>query len=550
LLKDIPIHWNLVSNPFLENPSRLEGLIDDIQSRVESKKDIPLPMGYTGALHPYLTLLELEKEVFWSKKNPWNSGIEDKFSINPRALLPYFADLKRKESIEIYKKYGFKIIGIESSHYGSLPHNTMDDLELDDIRFFSMYKLDLNNLEKARLFPKVLNLKNSEYLFILIDISKTRDNYASLSKTVWEPLQSFIHWLNSRYKMQFPDVHEHDFQKNLRLSKQVSNNGSFSFPNNPVSNLKVLNTENFRRLRFKTMMDYKKILGNLSYKDINMVEDSKPNAFKDSVFPDPVRETTASMQGIASIMQDNFTVNFDEGKLKNFLLDGKPQLSGLSTRSYIQIEGKKINFKNLSSSSIEGEKVRGLREVQNIFVGESESAGLQVTDYFFTEDIPYLFLTTKIELKALNLENEIEAFVPFEMPFFTFTKREKIVVQAFHENTPISYIFDHQTKKTCIPGNLFYISKDDHVIILGFPQENGLDFGLIEIKIEKVKRNYIFNVIILGSAFPNNARLFQGYSEISSVFLGCSSIFPGEAPEMALNVAGEIPVHQIYKNSL
>lgn len=112
----IPVHWNLAPHLHLERAGqRLARLIGEIRTRAAGRGDRVLPCGYAGALHPLLSGEELEKELAWSRENPWSSGIRTLFGQDPEAILPVYPDLPREASHGIYRLCGFTAVGVAVS---------------------------------------------------------------------------------------------------------------------------------------------------------------------------------------------------------------------------------------------------------------------------------------------------------------------------------------------------------------------------------------------------------------------------------------------------
>ncbi len=110
--RHIPVHWNLAAQQLEKGGERLERLVERIAARIRSGGDRVLPAGYAGALHPLLSAEELEKELGWSRENPWGSGLRARFGQDPPFILPVYADLPRERTRQVYSRQGFRAIGL------------------------------------------------------------------------------------------------------------------------------------------------------------------------------------------------------------------------------------------------------------------------------------------------------------------------------------------------------------------------------------------------------------------------------------------------------
>ena len=110
--RPIPVHWNLAAQQLEKGGERLERLVQRIAERLRTQGDRVLPAGYAGAYHPLLSAAELERELVWSRENPWGSGLSTRFGRDLPFLLPVYPDLPRERSLGVYSRQGFRGAGV------------------------------------------------------------------------------------------------------------------------------------------------------------------------------------------------------------------------------------------------------------------------------------------------------------------------------------------------------------------------------------------------------------------------------------------------------
>jgi hypothetical protein len=117
LLPRLPLAWNLPLAPLEASRGRAD-LAVEIKTRVRSRSDSVLLMGYGGGPHPLLAAEELERELDWCRRNPWGSGAKSLLGQEPKHLLPLVADLAREALDGVYGRHGFQTVGLAEP----LPH--------------------------------------------------------------------------------------------------------------------------------------------------------------------------------------------------------------------------------------------------------------------------------------------------------------------------------------------------------------------------------------------------------------------------------------------
>ena len=79
-----PLNWVLAPGPVLEKRGGgRDRLITEIKARLARIGDTVIPAGYGGAPHPLLGVNEVSRELEWSIRNPWKSGVYDVFRKHP-----------------------------------------------------------------------------------------------------------------------------------------------------------------------------------------------------------------------------------------------------------------------------------------------------------------------------------------------------------------------------------------------------------------------------------------------------------------------------------
>jgi len=528
--KDIPIHWLIPPYPFLEQDIvGLNNLLLEIKARITTLNDIPVSIGYTGTDHPILSYQELEKEIAWSLSNPWNSGLKEVFGANPEIFIPTTTLLSDKRIFTLYQNSGFHYIGMNRV-FPALFNKEINNLT--PVIYIDMCAL--SSIKSLKKQIKTLLKEKHTYFLFLIDINCKISN--STLKTIWQNFLKTIEWLTKNYALKFCSVTQSQALPHSPFPEPFIETAALA--NTIMIRHQLLNTIRFKQKKETSDDDFKNILINLS---APFTQDHKTGRkSKRIIFPSLDRVSDCTMQGNTILAGSDFAANLNNGKLFNLESShGNFLLIGQNMRSYMQISGKEHIFQNLSSFSVAGEHVRGLRESQKIEIPGNIHPGFQLTEYIFIDDFPYLLISSKIKYPSLDLKIIMEAIVPFEIPLFIIN--DSIDILALSDDTKQVHTLHAAISHYSIPANMVAIPHAGTNIIIGFPPEKSSNPGIFEFKIKQFKKQTLLSINIFGTYTPVEAKLYNRMTEIFSFYIGISPLLPEKPPYFPAKVLREIP---------
>jgi hypothetical protein len=529
IFREVSVYWNIPCTPFLEEKTgNLPHLITLIKKRIKSNKDKIFPMGYSGAILPLLSAAELDKEVSWCIANPWSSGIEDIFGIKPDTIIPVTTDLKRNTIIETFIKSGFSRVGT------SVPGNEKADSRIETFTFTPVYP---ESVRQLKIIAKKQGSALNYPLYLFFDLSL-------IEETVKNPFEFDA-------MSDFLDVLAQRFTLTTTGAIKNANNGKGIFniprdqvqPNHPAIRASIRSLEKVRNSAKKTDIQYKNILKGLSFSGLIHAKSRKKS--EEPPFPPKDRITIADMQGNAILSGEAFDAVFSGGRLIGLTANKKQLLPGIASEEFITTTGTMHRFRTASVSSIESERIRGLRVIGKIFISEEHEAGEHVTEYVFVEDSPYLLITMHIRYPGLSGIETIDSITPFELLLFSLDENEKASVAAYSGDSHTPEIIPEEESVRVLSGKYFCFNKDDYYITMGFLTRQGLIEGSIELKTEiKADKNSRTRLVRLNpfGTYQHVSSLYYGsLMEVISIYIGVSDTPPENEPSFLSSFLHEIP---------
>jgi hypothetical protein len=542
----VPVHWNIPCHPFLEIRSgNLENLIHEIKTRIKKNGDIPIPMGFSGNAHPLLSLSELEKECEWCISNPWESGIEDTFNIIPHVIIPTFADVQRKEAIDCYRKMGFHTIGFPQIHLAYSPYAHIDSnrYKINTFSFITLCPEVINELKRG--IKKYIE-EQSFTLFFFFDCSFI-DETVTIPFS-FEPFTELIEEVMTKYKVRFTSITSTNRFSPCKSDELFHIQEKKSFPTCPLWRKNAQEVKNDRNLTLKTSRIYKDILRGLSPFNLENVLKKRVQTGKKALFPPKERINDTNMQGNAILYGDAFSVTFLEGKIIHFKINNTNASIGKKSRSFISVSGKNYYFQNLSAFSILGERSRGLREAQLIPIDENSEPGVQLTDYYFVDDFPYLLITSKITYPFFQPGTVLKHISPFELPLIHYTKNDSITIHAQSAYSVSSLSVPYENRIIILAGDFFCISAKNYCIVIGFPVEKGAGSQFMEFSVEERKKDYCLKANPFGTYLQAPSEWYSKITELFTFYIGVNTMIPEAPPVFPATVLNEIPLDSVYFN--
>ena len=531
----VKLAWNIACSPVLENDSKeLNDLIFEIRTRIKTTEDVVIPIGYTGALHPFLTDEELTKELEWSKTNLKQSGISDLFKTNPNILFPIIPELNRKKAFEIYKNCGYKYIGIPQEPRHVNPFNITSSKSINLISFVEYYQNP--DLDFIKLLKKKLKQQSNDLILMLCyrhsfydSIGKDYDNISIIN--ILSELEEYFNITICS----FDSINT----ANKDLAQKLS---IHDLPCYPDIRKRGLNSIEYRKENNDKKENNFDIILNL-FNPLNSIEDtteSKPleNSFHNS------RQNVSSMHGDVILSGNNFSISFSKGLFNGIIKQNKPVSVHKPSQSYVIVSGKKYKYKLLNAFSIEGDRTRGLRSNMSLTINRNNFDF--ISDFIFVEDFPYLITTSYIQYPEISPKAILQQIAPIEIPLFYFDIQDKIHITCIYsEDSNVKYSIDLKSDLHVLTGNTFYFQNNSNGIILGFPHEREPLIGTLQIKIKKSRKRYLLSINPFGSYLSNEMQYFPGKKAIFSFYIGISRYCPKTIPIFPDYVLDEIPVGSV-----
>lgn len=519
---NIKLAWNLACSPLLEESSKeADNLIIEIKTRIKTKNDVIIPIGYTGALHPFLTEREINKELNWCKQNEKGSGIKDIFNLEPDIIFPVIPELNRKNFIQVYKDTGFKYIGISQKQNHINPFNIKNELSVNLISFIEFYKT--TDITFIRALKKVIKHQNNNLILMICYKPSFYENHELNDVSIIELITMLEKYFNINF-CSFNEINKIDSDTYKQLS-------FYDLPSYPEIRKRGLNAIKYRKIDD----NYYQILNVFNpFKPVKIHSDISPlkSSFHNS------RQNVSVMHGEVVLYGNNFNVNFLNGRLFGINRNNKNISVNRQSESYIVASGKKHKYKLLNAFSIEGERTRGLRS--NMVINIDKKVFNFQSDYIFVDDFPYLIVTSYIDYPEIKNHSVLEQIAPIEIPLFYFEDTVQ-VTGIYPDNSASSFKVDSTSDFIVATGNIFYFQNEETGILFGYPGDRAPLISTCQIKIQKKHNKYLLSINPFGSYIFNDLRHYNKRKEIFSFYLGVSEYCPKSIPVLPDYVLNEIP---------
>ena len=505
------LHWTLSSldiDEMLRHSG--EDFIENIRNRVRSGRDSLFMRGFAGGYHSLLEGDELKKEISWGLINPWGTGIQDVFKTKPGAYFPISRDRHRFSVRKYYASSPY--IWLEAKVPGINKTGIITASNSQSTGSFPALFFDTTHKQKIRKIFQELHKTHAQIYFVCINtgdkdcIEKTALFLEALSRSSQKGREGHPVLFTPSFitKHQgIPFIKEHSVIPHTPFYRSCRKEGlraRFAFKENAADSLlKTVLLTHSRNCRPPLIGDSESEIKDFSVSDRSLI---------------------ANMPGTVSIAEKKLEIQLENGRLCSVLDSGKPVISGEPVRSYIEAEKKSFSFQQSNTFSFEDENSRGLREVA-VLAGENpEETGQTITDYFFVEDRPALFVSIYVQYPFFRDKFRISAFAPLEISLFTLQKHEHISVKSFFPGGE-SYTQEIRAvpQITELSGKTFCISKGEKHIYLSFPGVEDVPIHLLPFKILKEKNGFRFYCNPMGSYRSCTSSEISGWGEHFTLIL-------------------------------
>lgn len=402
-IEHIPLVWSFTCPP---EGSRKWGAVsfDSIKHRLGS--DALAPIGFSGALHPLLSVDELEKELSWTFRNPWSTGITELFGATQATLAPRMADLARTAVLKAYRGEGVTCLALESS--GARAWRKPTAVEgVKVLPYVAIGHADADPVHTRRRLRAHSFAGNAA--FIMVDLStfpsleEISSFFSRLSSVAAEENISFCS-LESRADFATPD----------EQASFVSAGTAAAWRFIPARSLRsgISASAAYRTRRRKKNEDYRRILDLLSFSTAVEQEEEPP----DENLP-AERNLTAHMQGEVALAGSDFDVRISGGKFCGISRRGAFLLPNVPAASHVVAGGKTFPFKSMGSLSFDEDGGTGLRDesVLEVRGKEATAKALLTIDYEFRGSCPELLISVMLRLPQWPPDARLEHTTPLSL---------------------------------------------------------------------------------------------------------------------------------------
>jgi hypothetical protein len=399
------VHWNLPAFPPDIHSRKRAGFLKAFKNRLESAGDAVTAMGFAGACHPLLNLDELEKELAWGVKNPWNTGIADVLDLKPQALIPPLPDLLRPEAWKLYAAYGFSLVGCVGAPAARPLGSTAPRRRASSASpIFPCARLSVAsagpNDPLTRSFRRCVAA--GPYSFFLLDLSGLQGTEVLR----WVLEQPAAAMLSERAHLALVDPIGQADPTPARgpAAAGAGWRADWSRFPGPVLRAKIEEAAALSRRKRKKAEEYARLLSLLA----PGLASGQPAADVKGR-PAHAQRLVAHMLGDVTLAGTGFDVRLAGGRFSGIARSGVDVLPRRPAQSYLKAGGRILPWKTLSSFSFEGDNGTGLRETLG---WEAADGPLGSIEYAFLDDSPQLTVSADLCFQPPPGIRVIEEYVP------------------------------------------------------------------------------------------------------------------------------------------
>jgi hypothetical protein len=486
LLPHLPLAWNLPLAPLEAGRGRAD-LAVEIKTRVRSRSDSVLLMGYGGGPHPLLAAEELERELDWCRRNPWGSGAKSLLGQEPKHLLPLAADLAREALDGVYGRHGFETVGLaepleqalarfsphggagwggaerspllrraadpataawSGARYRGAKRNPLLRRQAAYRPSWTAYRFAVQRPPRGAVLYRVLvlgaggatlptgwpeaaaGLAGSQPLFLLLDLggeTRAEDRRENRPEGWPQPtLAPLLRALEARYQPEFLSLEEA-----LALAEAPpAGGGTLGAPDPlpllcPAALEAASRAESLRaKTRRRTDADLRAVLETLGDLRPRPRPAPRPREARRAAEPTLI----AAMSGLVALQGDGLAATFADGRLSGLQKAQTSALGAGPADSYLIAGGRFLPLESESAFSFEQGQDSGLRSVLKAPLdgGEAEL----IIQACFREGQKDLELDFRLRFPELSPQLDLQAVVPLEMPVFALAAGEQAAVSG------------------------------------------------------------------------------------------------------------------------
>ncbi len=536
-----PLNWVLTSCPALEKRGGgHDRLVTEIKARLTRIGDTVIPAGYGGAPHPLLGAAEVSRELEWSVRNPWKSGVFDVFRKQPDVLIPPAVDFEREKVAEAYGRSGFRFVGVPLAH-GSPVYRFPADGPGNGLAAFHYFSLpgrgggDPARLARS-LFPSDL-----DRLFLLVT-PDAPEAFASLSALI-EALRKKRDFSIAAFEP------PHAFPRPAAAPPAPSPSRPGAIADSPLlrslrdkaARLRAraeLNDHQLRELLLLTAGDPPEV------EKVRKELKTKPDAREGTAY-------NANMPGEILLPGNGFDAFFSGGRLADVRAGRASLLPAGAPRAFASLASRELPLAFDRVFSFEKNDLRGL-EAFVLFPGPAREHFFTFR-YAFSGEVPWLFVSGSC-LRAPSPPRERPAAVaPLEIPVGECSRDAPLAVtRLYPDGSSAKTVFTGGEGATALAGTVFSVDRPGMRLVFGYVAHKSEPIGLLEVRVvpngkKGAHRRAAVCINPFGTYREEAVPEMFAAGESRSFYLGVKDAEPDRVPFFSAALTKSIPVHAVYK---
>ena len=466
-------------------------------------------MGYAGASHPFLSIDELDREISWSIRNPWRTGLAEVLGTVPSILMPRLPDLRRPAALEACRRHGFLRIGVAVD--GAFRTWTA----AGGLEVFSFFRVAAAEpLAGRRTAPPRGDL------FLVLDLGglSTPQALKSVLDTVVVPLLPLV----SRFSPAIPGGEGTALTEPVPGLPPGFDPGRDIFPA-PLARDRLSRAAPLSRKRRKKAEEYQRLLALLSPPPLRgePIEESGPKK--------PAREElqarlpVAHMLGEVTLAGNDFDVRLAGGRFLGITRGNLPLLPLRKAASYLRTGGRTHVFRTRGSFSFETASGTGLRE-ELMLEGPGDRGGSLAVEYSFRDDSPLLSIRAEMTWPRMEGSAPLEECVPFAIVLREVAGPVASVESTAPDGSTARFIVRERDGWMAVPGARQEVALEGGArVVLCWEEEQARRWGLPFFRVGRcLGRKRGLEVSPFGCGPGTPARWLSGRTESFLLLLGVS----------------------------
>ncbi len=471
-------------------------------------------MGFAGALHPLLTLDELDKELCWTTRNPWSTGVMDLFDAKPSALAPRLSDLERPAALELYRSSGFGRLCVELER-AARPRS------LDGLTLVPVIRLAPRAGPATETSRRIRRAAGQDAL-LMIELSAFPSEQA---------FQSFFDELLkavSSSGIVLSTIEDVDGRAGTLTPTSAPGAPWDELPASLLRHRLSLASA-YQRKKKKKNEDYRKILNLLAFPPGFAESPMEGNAVAPSARKDNGKTLVAHMQGDVALAGRDFDVRLSGGRFSGIVYRGRYLLPNIPASSFMTICGKTFHFKTRSSISFEGDDGTGLRDELSLETGngrrhreavDASRCNLAI-EYEFRGDAPELFIGAVLSYPLFTAGQIVEALAPLAIPLTELRGHGPARVEAIcPDGSRAVHVITERDGWKPVSAMTWLVEAQGARILLHTAPPAEKRWGLGFFRITRSRRRRLLEANPFGSAIPTPGPLISGKTEAFTLFIG------------------------------